>query len=464
MAAKYNETDVCKYVNNQNLAFSMDEYCSAYQNGYCKYGNNCKFLHEIDLKSYDGNNNSLDKFKKNKDKFHKMGFIQKSDRSSNNNHEDVSALPRELKTKEIPYQLKTNQCHYYQNGYCARGNSCKYSHILDRNSNRKQSSSLFYGTEGHQDLIMNNAAENINLADKTEVNFQNQIQQSTIELNTNSKPYKSQNIERSSRYENTESSYDNNPNSYKNNRNSHSNKKNEHFPYNNHSKIPSRKIKKGACYSFIKTGHCPNGDYCNFYHHYANTNSFNENNSDILVENKKNSKETLNKSLCDDTASDTYCSGKSSALDIPQHDATSFLLCCPSKFSEHSCIHLKEYAVKNRLNIVEMFYNEKLKMEEKRENVFKNDFSTYKEENEAIYNEEKLLVRQEMSFNTEIKRISSIPVTIKNEHFLKSAFDREFRRAVQKLPIYGYREEILDKLNNHNVLVLVGLTGSGKST
>ena len=39
-----------------------------------------------------------------------------------------------------------------------------------------------------------------------------------------------------------------------------------------------------------------------------------------------------------------------------------------------------------------------------------------------------------------------------------------FKRAKQRLPIYGYRDEILEKLKANNIVVLVGLTGSGKST
>ena len=69
----------------------------------------------------------------------------------------------------------------------------------------------------------------------------------------------------------------------------------------------------------------------------------------------------------------------------------------PSKIKQEQ-VNLKEYVLKRNLEIGEMFYNEKIKIDSKRQNVYKNDFLTFKSENEAIDNQDKLLFRQEVSF------------------------------------------------------------------
>ena len=47
---------------------------------------------------------------------------------------------------------------------------------------------------------------------------------------------------------------------------------------------------------------------------------------------------------------------------------------------------------------------------------------------------------------------------------VKKAYEREFNRLARPLPFYSFRAQILDTLKQNNVVVIVGQTGSGKST
>jgi HrpA-like RNA helicase len=66
------------------------------------------------------------------------------------------------------------------------------------------------------------------------------------------------------------------------------------------------------------------------------------------------------------------------------------------------------------------------------------------------------------SFNKELERLASINNI--DKRLLKYAYEREFKRAQNRLPFYGFRSEILDSLATNDVIVVIGETGSGKTT
>ena len=68
------------------------------------------------------------------------------------------------------------------------------------------------------------------------------------------------------------------------------------------------------------------------------------------------------------------------------------------------------------------------------------------------------------SFRQEIGRISNIYIDSRSISHLEHAYKREFRRASAKLPFYGFRAQIIENLRDNNVLIIIGETGSGKTT
>jgi hypothetical protein len=202
-----------------------------------------------------------------------------------------------------------------------------------------------------------------------------------------------------------------------------------------------------------KNGFCPYGTQCKYSHDLEENYQFKDEHQEIQF---NNNIQDTKKSILETSFS---------SPDKIKLTAPNYLLCCPLKTeTKQDPVSLKQYLLKRNLEITEMFYNQKIELDSTRQNVYKNDFSTFKQENDAIDNQEKLLSRKEVSFHTEIKRLNSIHDTNKHEQFLKSAYDREYERALKSLPVYGHRAEILECLTANNVLVLIGLTGSGKST
>ncbi|KAL6962433.1 RNA helicase, partial [Sarracenia purpurea var. burkii] len=55
------------------------------------------------------------------------------------------------------------------------------------------------------------------------------------------------------------------------------------------------------------------------------------------------------------------------------------------------------------------------------------------------------------------------PTESLNESMEKSAFEK-LQADRKTLPIYSYRNELLQAVHNHQVLIIVGETGSGKTT
>ena len=126
---------------------------------------------------------------------------------------------------------------------------------------------------------------------------------------------------------------------------------------------------------------------------------------------------------------------------------------------------VKEYLRNSCFQMAKFFFVEKQKSNQKRIDSCHQYMSSSNEESIAIDNELTQLERQEISFNNELSRLGQIANTPSpNNLLIKNAIDREKRRVEQKLPIYGYRNEIIETLKNNNILVLVGLTGSGKTT
>jgi HrpA-like RNA helicase len=79
----------------------------------------------------------------------------------------------------------------------------------------------------------------------------------------------------------------------------------------------------------------------------------------------------------------------------------------------------------------------------------------------AIESEFELLQKQKQTFNDVRRGLMNLKAPI---HILKAAYDREFRRAMNPLPFYAYRNEIIEKLTKNDIMILMGSTGSGKST
>ena len=232
------------------------------------------------------------------------------------------------------------------------------------------------------------------------------------------------------------------------------------YSHEEHTKYYDSESKSNnICYR-LKNGFCPYGTRCK-YSHDLEKHHFKIKNFQL----KEERKETESKNNIKDS-NESMIETVSLSTDEFEQEASNFLLCCPVKPSKikQEQVNLKEYVLKRNLEIGEMFYKQKIKIDSKRQNVYKNDFLTFKSENEAIDNQDKLLFRQEVSFYNEIKRLNSISATNKPEKLLKSAYDREYERVMKHLPVYGHRAEILECLTANNVLVLVGLTGSGKST
>ena len=113
---------------------------------------------------------------------------------------------------------------------------------------------------------------------------------------------------------------------------------------------------------------------------------------------------------------------------------------------------------------MDFFYQEKLKIYKKRQSYCDHYDATLNEELLAVNEEENLLQKQESTFLIELERLKDIDASFYDVNFIKNTYDREFQRAKQRLPIYGYRHEIIETLKKNDIIVLVGLTGSGKST
>lgn len=128
--------------------------------------------------------------------------------------------------------------------------------------------------------------------------------------------------------------------------------------------------------------------------------------------------------------------------------------------------NLNEY-LKENLEIINNKFEKKIeKLNQQTKNIFK--FSIHKkdkfEQLNAIDSKLKLLMKQKETFDKSILSLNNIEPSNKKMHIIKAAYDREFRRVNNLLPIYAYRYDILEKLKKNNILVLVGATGSGKST
>jgi hypothetical protein len=418
--------------------------CKNYLNGYCKYGNGCKYAHENE------------------------------------------------KTNIICFQFK--------NGYCPYDTKCKYSHDLEKNHvendifplNGKHNETLSNRNIDHSQDFMAQASYFSN--DKFEQGVSNFIvcnpiknskqiitdyckdpkktnQVDLVEIETKrnkqliNKEHKKNEISKCSL-------------NYSNNRKfKEKNNAQDHFllTANNFNKTATnkdtieQKKQRNICYNFRNDGYCSNGNYCKFSHDFINFNLKIDSSQRYIKNEWPSRKNSFTKQLSvnsNETNEESMTEVSSTSTDKFEPIASNFLLYCPVKPSKmkQDQVNLKEYVLKKQLEISEIFYNEKIRLASKRENAYKNDFSTFREENEAIDNEEKLLCRQEISFSNEIKRLNSIEVASKHEKFLQTAYEREYERAMKRLPVYGYRAEILECLNANNVLVLVGLTGSGKST
>ena len=394
------------------------------------------------------------------------------------------------------YYEKTNNienkynviCQWFKNGYCPYGSKCKYSHVFDKDHMENKifptteekfsnfETQLISKTENQENQMINKRS----LCKKNKNFSEYYRNQDLLDLKTDIDKTKQEDFQKKSNKRLTT----NDQRNFNNHHTGRLSRDIDEMNQNHYDSLfiaktltnrkanigPEQQKTRQICYKFKENGYCSNGGACKYYHETINFNNLKTDELQRNVENELRDKKTsLKKQLSVSTNEgneESITKASSSTTENFEHVASDFLLCCPSKSakSKQYRVHLKEYVSEKRLEIVEMFYNEKIKIDLKRENVYKNDFSTFKEENEAIDNEEKLLFCQEVSFNNEIKRLNSFQVTLKNENFIKSAYDREYKRAMNRLPVYGYRTDILETLNTNNVLVLVGLTGSGKST
>ncbi len=84
--------------------------------------------------------------------------------------------------------------------------------------------------------------------------------------------------------------------------------------------------------------------------------------------------------------------------------------------------------------------------------------------NSIINDKESLIFKQMQSFNHEMQRLSRIESSVNNNEQLKNVYQREFKRALNGLPFYAYRSEIIEKLQTEDILIIIGETGSGKTT
>ena len=170
-----------------------------------------------------------------------------------------------------------------------------------------------------------------------------------------------------------------------------------------------------------------------------------------------------------DTLSDLSHSTSSSStinkIGINPTDEFGFILKCNTAERINANYRLKEYVLIQRSQVMKFFLSEKFKLNNKRYEAFKLNPKSYDEQTEALKNEEKLLIKYEEEFNSQMNHLDKFLLnTPIPKFYIKTAFDREFKRAQLKLPIYAYRDEIIQKLKDNNVIIIVGFTGSGKTT
>ena len=86
------------------------------------------------------------------------------------------------------------------------------------------------------------------------------------------------------------------------------------------------------------------------------------------------------------------------------------------------------------------------------------------DEEKSALNEQQALIYQALaSFDKETDRLK-IYITDITKKDVEHAFKREFRRANARLPFYCFRSQIIETLSENNVLIIIGETGSGKTT
>ncbi|KAL9658444.1 hypothetical protein ABK040_005988 [Willaertia magna] len=151
-----------------------------------------------------------------------------------------------------------------------------------------------------------------------------------------------------------------------------------------------------------------------------------------------------------------------SHIDIIAKERNQFVLDTKQKVKIPKDFNLLEFIAAGKKATIDLLQKKENELKQKLKNNINNiDTETYVENKVVIETELQLVRRFGMVFNKEMVRLYSIKEDMK---VIKAALEREFQRATKMLPIYGYKNDILESLEDNDIIVLIGATGSGKST
>ncbi|CAF1006494.1 unnamed protein product [Brachionus calyciflorus] len=154
-------------------------------------------------------------------------------------------------------------------------------------------------------------------------------------------------------------------------------------------------------------------------------------------------------------------SSNASSINETNNQKTDFLLLITDNIQKPYS-NLTSYVEKEKMSIHQMFNKDFLtglnKIQYQDE---KNRKRQFEKKSEPYEQEQTLIYKNISSFLKEMQRLSKNPI---QNSYLRNAYDREFRRARAKLPFYAFRHTILEELEKNDMLIIIGHTGSGKTT
>lgn len=129
---------------------------------------------------------------------------------------------------------------------------------------------------------------------------------------------------------------------------------------------------------------------------------------------------------------------------------------------------LQQFVQSNKQTILNTFQTELSKIYAEKSELYAKSATkqfedvNFQETKNALDTAHSVCMDQLGSFQAEMQRLASINNA--DATMLASAYAREFAKANARLPFYAYRTKIIETLMDNDVVVVVGETGSGKTT